>query len=156
MDVCNQIGKDYPNVHVITVGDLKCEILEDIETPDLTNVTKLSGKIPMRTSMALTGLVDLVISPDTGIIHASGCYDTPKIGIFGHTTIEMISKHFTNDYSLEADTDLAPCSPCSLLIYDMRQQCPLNFDTHSSICLADGQPPQRVYNRFKEVYNARL
>ncbi len=156
MDLCNAIGKNHPNVHIITVGDLKCQILEDIETPDLTNVTKLSGKISMRTSMALTGLVDLVIAPDTGIIHAAGCYDTPKICLLGHNTIECITKHFTNDYSIEADKQLAPCAPCLYMIYDMKQQCPLSPVTASSICMADGIPLQRVYDRFEEVYNARL
>ena len=151
MDFCNLVQKEHPSVHFITVGDIKCQLLED--AIDDVNITKLSGNIPMRISMALTGLVDLVIAPDTGIIHASGCYNTPKIGIFGHTTIEMISKYFTNDYSLEADEKLAPCSPCSFLIYDMRQQCPLNPQTQSSICLADGQPIERLYNRFKEVYD---
>jgi ADP-heptose:LPS heptosyltransferase len=50
--------------------------------------------------MALTKFVDLVISPDTGVLHASGCYDTPKIGLLGHTTIENITKYFKNDYSI--------------------------------------------------------
>lgn len=155
MDLCNAIGKNYPNVHIITVGDLKCQILEDIETPDLTNVTKLSGKIPMRTSMALTGLVDLVIAPDTGIIHAAGCYDTPKICLLGHNTIECITKHFANDYSIEADPTLSPCAPCLYMIYNMKQQCPLSPVTDSSICMAEGIPLQTVYERFEKVYNAR-
>jgi ADP-heptose:LPS heptosyltransferase len=149
MDLCNQISQDYPKVHIITVGDLKCQILEDsIEG----NVTKLSGNIPMRTSMALTGLVDLVISPDTGLLHASGCYPTPKIGLLGHNTIECITKHFENDYSLEADPKLAPCAPCMFLIYNMKLQCPLNPITNSSICMSDGLPQETVYKRFTEVY----
>jgi len=102
MDLCNNIGKTHPNVHIITVGDMKCKILEDIETPDLTNVTKLSGEIPMRISMALTSMVNLVISPDTGLLHAAGCYDTPKIALYGHNTHEVISKHFTNVYPLRS------------------------------------------------------
>ncbi len=153
MDLCNSIGKNYPNVHIITVGDLKCQILEDIETPDLSNVTKLSGKISMRTSMALTGLVNLVIAPDTGIIHAAGCYDTPKICLLGHNTIECITKHFINDYSIQADKKLAPCAPCLYMIYDMKQQCPLSVTTNSSICMADGLPLNTVFGKFKEVYD---
>lgn len=152
MDLCNQISKDYPDVHIITVGDIKCQLLEDSMEG---NMTKLSGNIPMRTSMALTSMVDLVISPDTGLLHASGCYDTPKIGILGHNTIECLTKHFTNDYSLEADTRLAPCAPCLYLVYDMKLQCPLNPVTGSSVCMADGQPADRVYKRFQEVYAKR-
>ena len=150
MDLCNLIQEKHPEVHLITVGDIKCQILED--SIDDKNITKLSGNIPMRQSMALTGLVDLVISPDTGLLHASGCYDTPKIGLLGHTTKEHITKHFMSDYSIEADEKLAPCSPCTRMIYSMSSQCPLNPETRSSICLADGIPMERVYRRFKEVY----
>ena len=154
MDFCNLIKKEYKDVHFITVGDLKCQLLED--AIDDVNVTKLSGNVPMRISMALTSMVNLVIAPDTGIIHAVGCYDTPKICLLGHTTKEMITKHFTNDYSIEADEKLAPCTPCSYLIYSMKLQCPLNSQTQSSICLADGIPIQRVYDQFLKVYNARF
>ena len=156
MDLCNSIGRDYPNVHIITVGDLKCQILEDIETPDLKNVTYLSGKIPMRTSMALTGLVDLVISPDTGLLHASGCYDTPKIALLGHNTHECISKYFSNVHPIEADQKLAPCAPCLYMVYNPKLQCPLSTVTNSSICMADAIPLQHVYDKFQEIYNARL
>lgn len=156
MDLCNEIGKNYPDVHFITVGDVKCQLLEDIETPNCTNITKLSGNIPMRESMALTSMVDLVISPDTGLLHAAGCYDTPKIGLLGHNTIECITKHFSNDYSIEADEKLAPCSPCLYMIYNMKMQCPLNPDTNSSVCMADGITLQMVYDRFVKVYNARF
>lgn len=155
MDLCNNIGKNYPDIHMITVGDVKCEIIENIETPDATNITKLSGKIPMRISMALTSMVDLVISPDTGLLHASGCYDTPKIGLLGHNTKECITKYFTNDYSIEADEKLAPCSPCLLMIYNQKMQCPITPISHASICMEEGIPLQRVYDRFKEIYAAK-
>jgi len=149
MDLCNQMCKDFQELHLITVGDVRCQLLEDSMEG---NITKLSGNIPMRTSMALTGLVDMVIAPDTGIIHAAGCYDTPKICLLGHNTKECITKHFKNDYSIEADQSLSPCAPCLFLIYDMKLQCPLNPVTGSSICMADGLPIQRVYDHFRVVY----
>ena len=153
MDLCNNIQKTHQNVHIITVGDIKCQLLED--AIDDVNITKLSGNIPMRTSMALTSMVDLVISPDTGLLHASGCYDTPKIALLGHNTHEHISKHFSHVYPIEADEKLAPCAPCSLMIYNMKSQCPLSPITGGSVCMADGIPLQVVYDRFLEVYNAR-
>lgn len=153
MDLCNNILKQHPDIHIITVGDLKCQILED--SIDDGNITKLAGNIPMRVSMALTGLVQLVISPDTGLLHASGCYDTPKIPILGHTTHEMVSKYFSNCHPIEADEKLAPCAPCSYMIYDMKMQCPLSPITGSSVCLADGIPLQKVYDKVMELY-ARL
>lgn len=149
-DLAHKICKLYPEVHIITVGDEKCRIIE----PELEGrITNLSGKIPMRMAMALTKLVDLVIAPDTGIIHAAGCFDTPKICLLGHNTIECITKHFVNDYSVESDPELAPCSPCLLLIYDKNMQCPLDETAGgASLCMAKGISLDRVYEKFEQVY----
>jgi len=111
--MCLKICDQYPNVHIITIGDMKCKLIE----PELPGrITNLSGEIPMRVSMALTSVVDLVIAPDTGITHATGAFGTPLICILGHNSRECITKHFENDYSIEADPKLAPCSPCLFLI----------------------------------------
>jgi len=140
--VIGEVLKNYENVHFITTGDERCQILETLEDKDITN---LSGRVSVRIAMALTGLVDLVISPDTGILHASGCYDTPKIGLLGHTTRENITKYFKNDHSIEAVCD---CSPCMRLIYDFDIQCPIELVTHAAFCMAVGITPERLYERI--------
>jgi len=136
----------FPFIHFVTVGDDKCKVLE-LKHP---RVTRLSGEIPMRLAMCMTGHVDLVVSPDTGLLHASGAYSTPKIGILGHTTIENITKHFENDYSIEAD---CACSPCFRLIFDQEVQCPRNPITHSPWCLSEGVSPTRLFERIRRVIN---
>lgn len=147
--ICNEI----PEAHIITVGDERCQMIEPVI---LGRITNLSGKIPMRISMALTGLVDCVISPDTGLLHASGCYQTPKIGILGHTTKENITKHFLNDYSVEADAKKAECSPCFFLVYNMKLQCPLDENTGAALCMGKGISVDAVFNKVKEVYSVFL
>lgn len=147
--ICNEI----PEAHIITVGDERCQMIEPVIMGRITN---LSGKIPMRTSMALTGLVDCVVSPDTGLLHASGCYQTPKIGILGHTTKENITKHFLNDYSVEADAKKAECSPCFFLVYNMKLQCPIDSDTGAALCMGKGISVDTVFNKVKEVYGVFL
>lgn len=148
-DLCNELVSRHPNIHIITVGDYKCKLLEPEKSPQ---VTPLSGEISMRESMCLTSLVDLVISPDTGLLHASGCYKTPKIGLLGHNTRECITKHFMNDYSIEADSKKAECSPCFFLVYDMKLQCPLNPITQGSVCMSDGITLDMVLTKFEELY----
>ena len=150
-DFAYKLCADFPDVHIITVGDEKCRLIEpDQEHQD--QITCLSGKLSMRESMALTSVVDLVIAPDTGLLHASGCFDTPKIGLLGHNTIECITKYFRNDYSIESNPDLAPCSPCFYLIYNMKIQCPLNPISQGSVCMSDGITLEMVYERFSKVY----
>lgn len=149
MELAHRMCDEIPNVHIITVGDERCKLIEPEREGYITN---LSGKVSMRTSMALTSLVDLVISPDTGLLHASGCYDTPKIGILGHTTRENITKHFTNDYSVESDASNAPCSPCFFLVYNMKLQCPIDKETHAALCMARGITTDMVMNKVKEIH----
>lgn len=147
--LCGTIAKEIPDAHMITVGDLRCQLIE----PQIEGrVTNLSGNISMRQSMALTSLVDLVISPDTGLLHASGCYNTPKIGLLGHNTIECITKHFTNDYSVEADSRKSECAPCLYLIYNMKLQCPVDPNTGGAYCMSKGIEPEIVFDKVKEVY----
>jgi ADP-heptose:LPS heptosyltransferase len=143
--VIGEVLKNHKNVHFITTGDERCQLLESIDDPDITN---LSGRVSVRIAMCLTGLVHLVVSPDTGILHASGCYETPKIGLLGHTTIENITKYFKNDYSIEAE---CACAPCFRLVYDHEIQCPLEFVTRAAWCMAEGIKPERVYERIDRV-----
>jgi ADP-heptose:LPS heptosyltransferase len=147
-DMCLEMAEKNPEFHIITVGDERCRLIE----PEHPNITNLSGKIPMRGSMALTGVVDLLISPDTGLLHASGCFKTPKIGLLGHNTIECITKHFENDYSLESDQDLVPCSPCFFLIQDIYLQCNVDENTGGAFCMSKGINPTRVIDQVSKVY----
>ena len=146
--VMGEILKDN-DVHIITVGDEKCQLLENIlnQFPK-DRMTELAGKIEIRESLCLTKHVDLVISPDTGVLHAAGCFTTPKIGLLGHTTMENITKYFESDYSIEAK---CACAPCFRLIYDHDIQCPLDMISKSSWCMSQGLPPERLYEQYKKV-----
>ena len=144
--VMEKIIATNDKIHFITVGDEECQKIE----PENDQTTKLSGKVSMRMSMCLTGLVDLVISPDTGVLHASGAFITPKIGLLGHTSIENITKHFTNDYSIEST---ASCAPCFRLIYDHTAQCPVDLETNGAWCQATGIPIKTLVDRIQKVIN---
>jgi ADP-heptose:LPS heptosyltransferase len=145
MGECIKIFKD---IHFITVGSERCQILEDIsEEFPKDKVTQLAGRIPVRESLLLTKFVDLVISPDTGVLHAAGCYDTPKIGLLGHTTKENITKYFKNDYSIEST---AECSPCMRLIYEYEVQCPLDWVSKAAYCMHCIEPTT-LFGRISKV-----
>jgi ADP-heptose:LPS heptosyltransferase len=69
-------------IAVITVGDELCQALEvNLKHPQIINK---SGIWSMRESMLACKYANLVISPDTGLLHASGCFKTPKIGLLTH------------------------------------------------------------------------
>lgn len=147
-DFAYNVCDNFPDAHIITVGDEKCRLIEPEREGRITN---FCGKISMREAMAMTKVVDLVIAPDTGIIHAVGCWDTPKMCLLGHNTKECITKHFQNDYSIEADSSLAPCAPCLFLIYNMKLQCPL-AENGGAYCMEKGLSLERVLNHFQVIY----
>lgn len=150
-ELCAKMKELIPNLHVITVGDERCQMIE----PQGDYITNLSGKIPMRESMGLTKLSDLVIAPDTGLLHAAGCFDTPKIGMIGHNTRESITKYFTNDYSVEADPLKAQCAPCFYLVYDMPLQCPQDLENGGAYCMSKGIPTDKVLEQVRKVYGSK-
>jgi ADP-heptose:LPS heptosyltransferase len=146
--VMGSLIQKFPNINIITVGDFKCKILEFASLP-AKNFTELAGEVPIKLSMALTSLVNVVVSPDTAVLHASGAYDTPKVGLLGHTTKENITKHFKNDYSIEA---YCACSPCFRLIYDHTVQCPCDFVSGAAWCMSSIEP-ETVYYQILKAYD---
>ena len=149
-ELCFKIANEIPEAHMITVGDVRSTLIE----PQIVDrITNLCDKTSMRVSMALTGVVNLVIAPDTGLLHASGCYDTPKIGLLGHNTKECITKYFINDHSIESDPVRAECSPCLYLVYNKNLQCVTDEEYGgASLCMSRGIEMEKVFNKVKELY----
>jgi ADP-heptose:LPS heptosyltransferase len=142
------ILKEFKNVIIILVGGETCKILE-CGLPNHPRILKKSGEFSIRQSILMAKYSDLVISPDTGFLHGAGCWKTPKIGLLTHTTIENITKHFENDYSLESE---AVCAPCFRLISEAGIQCPTEKLTEACICMSkDGMKPERVLEQIRKV-----
>lgn len=145
----------FPDYIHITVGEEVCRLLEwPFTHPDVKdrfpNVVPRAAKFTMRESILACKYVDLVIAPDTGLLHGSGCFDTPKIGLLTNTSRENITKHFKNDYSLEAEG--VACAPCFNLIYDANVQAQTDTDG-TPLCMKMGIEPERIIKRIKEVFD---
>jgi len=151
--VVGDLVKKYKDIKFILVGGMTCQILE-AAFPNHARIVKRCGEYTFRQSALLSQYVDLVVSPDTGFLHTAGCWQTPKIGLLTHTTIENITKHFINDFSLESE---APCAPCFRLISDAEKQCPIEEASHATLCMGkDGMKPERVLDRIEEVLCSSL
>lgn len=146
--IIGDIMREMRDAIVILVGGETCKILE-CALPNHRRILKKSGEFSFRESALMAKYSDLVISPDTGFLHCAGMWDTPKIGLLTHTTIENITKHFKNDFSLES---LAPCAPCFRLIDDAGTQCPTERASNACLCMGkDAMPAERILSRIKEV-----
>lgn len=132
----------WPGCKIITVGDYMSKLAECDGIFDMSRYMATSGMWSIRESFTGAGMVDALISTDTGLLHAGGCYDTPKLGLLGHSTIRNVTETFANDYSLEAKW---ACAPCFRMIYDKWLQCPVDEGkTNVTHCMSFGLPVERV------------
>lgn len=135
----------------VTVGDSSCKVLE--AAMEDTDVIRRAGDWTMRQSILATKYANLVVSPDTGLLHGASCFDTPKVALLGHTTAVNITKTFKNAYPIEAQCD---CAPCFRLIYESPTQCPIDPFTGACWCMSHGLPMERVYEHIKKVINETM
>lgn len=150
--IIKEILNEFKDVLVITVGDELCQVLEVVKDK---RIIRKSGKWSMRQSALACKYASLVVAPDTGLLHSAGCFMTPKIGIIGSNTINNISKTFSCDHSIEADSSAVPCAPCFRIIYSASTQCPTCPSTGLAICMTKGIHPQKVSDKIKEVLNVK-
>lgn len=148
--IVGDIMRNFPKVKVVLVGDRTCQLLE-CGFPKHHRIIRKCGEWSMRESALYTKYADLVVSPDTGLLHAAGCFSTPKIGLLGATTIENITKHFENDNSIEANCD---CAQCFKIIQQAQTECPIDPLTNACYCMSTyGITPEVVYDRIEGVLN---
>lgn len=84
---------------VVLVGGPECVILEAGWESE-KRVHKTSGKWSMRQSLAFALESDLVIGPETGVLNAMCCEPMSKIVLLSHSTVENLTRDWTNTISL--------------------------------------------------------
>lgn len=123
---------DYPETHVVLVGDALCEMLE-VGWEKEPRVHCMSGKWTIRESMAFSEVADLVVGTETGLLNAAGHMDVPKIITLSHSSEEMLTKHWKNVTALKQPSGCAKF-PCRQLHYNWLH-CN-QHETGASVCQA--------------------
>lgn len=106
-----------PEVQVMLCGGPTDREL-GFETPQVMNT---AGQIPLREVFGLTQVADLVVGPESSLINAAGCFETPKVVLLSHSSEAALCKHFQN-YAVVAPE--SPCYPCNQIHYNL-PSCPL-------------------------------
>lgn len=141
--VARAILNAHEDVVIYTVGDAFTQLIE-WQHPRTHNASDLWS---IRKTMSMTKYADLVIGPETGVLNAAGCFDTPKIIFLSHSTEENLSKYWKNVNPIIPSVD---CYPCHRLIYE-NEQCELEPGIKSPIC-ASRIPWRLVVNEIEAVY----
>ena len=98
--------------------------------------------------MVMTKYADVVVGPETGLMVAAGCFDTPKIMMLSHSSEENLTKYWKNCTALSAGVE---CQPCHQLHYT-RDSCPLDVRMGHPICMGELQPVE-LYDALELEYN---
>lgn len=141
--VAGEILRKHEDVKIITVGDEICRLLEWQHSRALNK----SGIFTIRQSMILTKYCDLVIGTETGILNASGCFNTPKIVFLSHSSPENLCKYWKNSTPLW--NSRCVCQPCHRLIYS--NSCPKGERKLAPECM-ENLKPERVIEAIDKVY----
>lgn len=123
----------HPNGRIVTLGDELSVILESGWEKE-ERIFKRSGKYTIRQSMALLEVADMVVGSETGILNAAAMLPMPKIVFLSHSSVENLTKHWKNTYSLEpANTE---CYPCHQMHYSF-EHCKRDEASGTAKCQAD-------------------
>jgi ADP-heptose:LPS heptosyltransferase len=139
---------DMPEARVYFVGDDACKLLEQ-GWEDEKRVTRLSGALSIRKTLALAMGSNLVIGPETGVLNAVGMEQAPsKVLMLSHSSEHNLSKHWVNTQTLKPKG--CACFPCHMLHYDM-EFCDEDETTGAARCAVniDGAT---IYEAVANVY----
>ena len=79
-------------------------------------------KCSLETKIAFMSVVDLIITPDTGMLHVAGAFGIPCIALFGNINPELRCLYYPNVYPLFANLE---CSKnCGDRIGSVGRKCP--------------------------------
>ncbi len=102
----------------------------------------------MRQSAAVLATCDIVIGPDSAIIHLCGAMGIPGIGLFGPFTWQERTKYHPSIFGMNGQ---APCSPCRH--HARVEPWPLGQVCHTAkFCVALGSiPPERIVAKVEQM-----
>lgn len=129
----------YPDVHIVLVGDEFCTVLEAGWEKE-RRVHRQSGKWTIRQSMAFAEVADIIIGTETGLLNAAGSMDAWKIVCLSHSTKENLVKHWKNTIALEQPEGVGcPKSHCHMLHgadgHSPWEECPAHEDETMKVAL---------------------
>ena len=142
--VAGELNQNHDDIRIVTVGDYFCKLLEW----HMNNTKNCSGYWTIRQSMIMTKYADLVIGPETGILNAASCFDTPKIIFLSHSSEENLTKYWKNCRVMKPKN--CSCYPCHRLIYT--DSCPKGPKTGEATKCAESIEPVDVYHEIIKVY----
>jgi ADP-heptose:LPS heptosyltransferase len=114
----NAVLDGLEEAHVVLVGELLAKgLIQHHQHPRLIDKCADFG---IRKSLALVKYADLVVTPETAVNAAAGCFEKPMVTILSHSTEENLTKYYKNCIAVYQPVS---CYPCHKIHYTM-DTCP--------------------------------
>lgn len=137
------------NVQIVLTGDHFCQILEQGWEKE-SRVTRTSGEWPIRDTLALAQMCDVVIGPETGVLNAVSAEQVFKIVFLSHSSEENLTKHWVRTKAFSANI---PCYPCHQMHWGF-EHCTKDEFTGGALCAARINPDDVVEAVMGELYGS--
>ncbi len=77
--------------------------------PGADRIVRTSGLLNLREVAAITKHLDLMITPDSGLMHIAACFDIPTVAYFNLVPPELRVKHLPTVRPVAAQYECSPC-----------------------------------------------
>jgi ADP-heptose:LPS heptosyltransferase len=144
-DVVRAFVETHPDAIVATVGGIFETAGKWAKHPQ---IKYYANRWPLRKTMSVVKNADLVISPETSIAVAAGCFKVPKIIMLSHASEENLTKYWENCQTLYSKT--TSCYPCHQL-HNTLDTCKLDRLLGTPECMATIGPAS-ILNAMQTVY----
>lgn len=125
------LGMEYAESDALSLSKLLLALKEAMG--GVSRMICTSGAWSVRECLSRAHCVDVLVGPETGIMHGSAMLDTPKVVMLSHSSAKNLTKHWKQTITL-APTDLA-CYPCHRMHYNWNH-CYQDAETGASKCNA--------------------
>lgn len=131
---------------------------QEIEGIDNERIVWLPGNEPsLRESLALLGIMDGFIGPDSGLLHAAGALSIPSVGLFGPFSWQQRLPEGSSIYGLNG---YAPCAPCHhlarLSAFPAGEKCAATGFCHALAALTPDRVVGALKKQLRELRGPRM
>lgn len=106
-------------------------------------IVRTDGRWPIRGTMTLAQMCDVVVGPETGVLNAVSMEPVPKVVLLSHSGPENLTSVWNNARAMTPREGTTPCYPCHRMHYDW-SRCHQHQPTGSALCQSNIGPPEVV------------
>lgn len=132
------------------VPTLECDACKGFEFPTLANNVRLFTTTNLRQLWSLTQKAEVVVSPDSMMIHVAGSLGIPCVGLWGLTDPARRAGYYTNHFPI-FHPESCPHSPCFSYTVGFPKYCPTRPGGRQECEVLSTISPGEVVDKIKDI-----